>query len=399
MHSPRIKQGVFVLEGLNAVATTFYFYYIYFFTAEVLGFTQLENLLLAAAVGFVYMLCSVHGGRFAQRRGGFAALKRGFVILATALLVGSQVRSAALHVALLAVATLGMSFTWPSLEALASEGASPARLPHVVGLYNVVWAVAGAVAYFAAGPLIQIGGWTALFLVPATLHLAQLALTLTLTRARPELLTTAGGGEPGLPPLHREPDARRSPVSPQTFLRMAWLANPFAYLALNTVVAVSPNLAQTLNLSAREAGFYLSIWMFARAAAFVLFWFWTGWHYRFRWLAAAYGLLVAGLVGILLSSNLGLLIALQLAFGLAVGLIYYSSLFYSMDVGETKGEHGGWHEAMIGAGCCAGPATGAAALYFFPAHPHSSAWGVASLLLVGLAGLAHLRWKGSAGSR
>jgi len=36
---------------------------------------------------------------------------------------------------------------------------------------------------------------------------------------------------------------------------------------------------------------------------------------------------------------------------------------YSMDVGETKGEHGGLHEAMIGAGMCLGPAVGALSLY------------------------------------
>jgi len=70
-----------------------------------------------------------------------------------------------------------------------------------------------------------------------------------------------------------------------------------------------------------------------------------------------------------------------------------------MDVGDTKGEHGGWHEAMIGAGCCAGPATGAAALYFFPGQPYSSVWGVAALLLVGMAGLARMRWSGSGRGR
>jgi len=83
----------------------------------------------------------------------------------------------------------------------------------------------------------------------------------------------------------------------------------------------------------------------------------------------------------------------RVAFGAAVGLIYYSSLFYSMDVGETKGEHGGFHEAAIGAGIFAGPAFGAAALQFFPRHPHSGTWAVSGLLLAGLAGMIWLRLK------
>ena len=62
-----------------------------------------------------------------------------------------------------------------------------------------------------------------------------------------------------------------------------------------------------------------------------------------------------------------------------------------MDVGETKGEHGGLHEAAIGAGIFMGPAVGATALRFFPQHSSSSIWAVSGLLLMGLAGLIWLR--------
>jgi len=65
-----------------------------------------------------------------------------------------------------------------------------------------------------------------------------------------------------------------------------------------------------------------------------------------------------------------------------------------MDVGETKGEHGGLHEAAIGAGSCAGPGIGAAALHFFPKNPDGSTWTVSALLLAGLAGLFAFRfWR------
>ena len=57
-----------------------------------------------------------------------------------------------------------------------------------------------------------------------------------------------------------------------------------------------------------------------------------------------------------LAPSVGVLVLAQLVFGGSVGLIYYSSLFYSMDSSETKGEHGGIHEAVIGLGNCAGPA-------------------------------------------
>src|SRR5262249_33572353 len=103
--------------------------------------------------------------------------------------------------------------------------------------------------------------------------------------------------------------------------------------------------------------------------------------------------LIAGFVVILLSPNLWIVITAQLIFGLAVGLIYYSSLFYSMDVGETKGEYGGLHEAAIGVGICAGPAVGAVSLQFLQNHPNAGVYAVSGLLLCGLAGLIGLRLK------
>jgi MFS family permease len=99
-------------------------------------------------------------------------------------------------------------------------------------------------------------------------------------------------------------------------------------------------------------------------------------------------------VALLLAPNLWLVIAAQIAFGLALGLIYYSSLYYSMDVGDTKGEHGGLHEAMIGLGSCAGPAIGAAGQYFFPQSQNSSTWTPAGLMLLGVLGLFWLRFRG-----
>jgi hypothetical protein len=90
------------------------------------------------------------------------------------------------------------------------------------------------------------------------------------------------------------------------------------------------------------------------------------------------------------------LAAAQIVFGGAVGLIYYSSLFYSMDSSETKGEHGGIHESVIGLGNCAGPAVGAAALQFFPQYSHSGALAVTVLLLCGLGALTAVWWSGRA---
>jgi MYXO-CTERM domain-containing protein len=85
----------------------------------------------------------------------------------------------------------------------------------------------------------------------------------------------------------------------------------------------------------------------------------------------------------------------QIVFGLAVGLIYYSSLFYAMDVGgEAQGEHGGIHEALIGAGIFGGPAIGSVALLCLPDAPHAGVWAVGGFLVLGLVALVAMRRRG-----
>jgi MFS family permease len=196
---------------------------------------------------------------------------------------------------------------------------------------------------------------------------------------------------PGAPPAVALADEHADGKLNKTFLRMAWLANPFAYIAMNTVIPLIPQVAANLKLSTAAAGLFSSIWMFARTASFFALWKWTGWHYRFNWLFVSYALMIATFAAILLFTNLWMLVAAQIIFGFAVGLIYYSSLFYSMDASDAKGEHGGLHEAAIGAGIFLGPAIGYAALHLMPRAANSSALAVSAVLVIGLAALVRLR--------
>ncbi len=393
MYPRQVKAGVFLIEGLNSLGTTYYLYYIYFFTQSKFGFDKLQNLLLAAGLGLTYAVGSILGGRFAQRRGYFRALKTGFAVMTVALAVGSQLDSLAAQLVVLVICTLGISLTWPALQALVSEGEPRHRLQNMIGIYNVVWSLCGALAYLTGGAMLESWGLGSMFLVPAMISLVQLMFTVWL-EPQARIATSHDDRErKQAPAISHPPGATRPHLRPETFLKMAWLANPFAYLTINTVVAVSPSLTQALHLSPRYAGYFCSVWMFTRTAAFIFFWLWPGWHYRFRWLLHAYLGMILSFLIILLAPNLPVLVLAQLGFGVCIGLIYYSSLFYSMDVGETKGEHGGFHEAAIGAGCCAGPAIGAAVLYLSPAHANNSTFAVGALLLFGLGGLIRLRYR------
>ena len=382
MFQRKLKVGYFVLAWLNIYATAYYGNYIFFLMKREFGFGNRENLLMAGVNGGIYIFFAWFAGNFAQKRGYYLALKVGFSIMTVALLSGTQAASVLAHYAVMMGWTVGMCFTWPTLEALVSEGETRKGLTTMLGIYNVNWASGAAVSYFTGGALLDALGPRSLFWFPPILHAVQFAILIGLQRASRQLepaTAPAGDGGPVDPHDAEVPLERR-----KIFLRLAWIANPFAYIAMNTVIPLIPHIATRFELSTTLAGFVGSVWLFARLFTFVGLWFWAGWHYRFRWLAGAYVAMVGCFAAMLLVNNLAVVVIAQLAFGLAVGLIYYSSLFYAMDVGETKGEHGGAHEALIGVGLCAGPAVGTIALRVAPAIPYAGILAVSALLTVGL---------------
>jgi MFS family permease len=389
--SQKLKSAAFALEALNALATTYFFYYLYFFTKARFHFAAMQNLWLAAVLGFLYGLGSYYGGRFAQRLGYYSSIRLGIGTMLMCFLTCGFVASGWWPVVGLAMmGSVGMAFTWPAIEALVSEGESPARLPGLLGLYNFIWSIAGAFAYFTGGAMMEKWGGRTIFFIPSGLLVIELILIVWVERASQH--QSSAEAEVVLPLLHAEPEGYRSTVSPKKFLNMALVANPMAYLAINTVIATVPSLAARMNFSRMMAGFVCSIWLFARSATFVALRVWPGWHYRFGYLATAYIALIISFAGILLAPNPWALGAAEISFGMGLGLIYYSSLFYSMDVGDTKGEHGGIHEAVIGLGNGTGPSVAALTLGLFPGSPASGTYAVCILLVLGFIGILWMRF-------
>lgn len=427
MSSRRLKTGFFILEGINAFAAAYYFNYLFFYLQKHFGFGNLGNLVFSALNGFIYIFSALYGGRFAQKHGYFLALNLGFCGMAAALLCGLFLPTAPGQLLVMLFWTVAVCFTWPTLEAMVSEGEDLHGLPRIVGIYNIVWASGASLAFFSGGAIVQALGWKSLFWLPASLHCFQLIFAFWLEKLHGPVSSVAVSPPPGDPDEeglgpadlaasgaalsgnHREAvwaesnpaqggvalevraadSSRRSIAS--SFLRMAWVANPLAYMAINTALPLMPDIARRLELSPMLAGFVCSAWMFARLGSFIVLWRWTAWHYRFGWLLSSYLLLIASFTGLLLSPQLWAVVLSEIVFGWAIGLIYYSSLFYSMDASESKGVHGGVHEAAIGLGICTGPTLGALALGFFPSQANVSAWAVSGLLATGLVVLVGLR--------
>lgn len=372
----------YVIEFINCYAAVYYSNFLFFYLRRTFGFGEAANLLTAALGGFVYIIAAWQGGKLAQRYGCIRMLYIGVCSIILFLALGVAFSTPASQVVVYCLWTMGVCLIWPALEALISER-SGASLPKMVGIYNITWAGGGAIAYFTTGILLETLGMESLFWLPLGLTVVELAILPFAARFLKREHEQQYREEPLTSVVH-EADTKR-------FLRMAWIANPFSYVAINTVIPLIPSIADKLGLSTGMAGIVCSLWMFARLAAFVICWLWTGWHYRFRWLAGSCLLMIVCFFGLLMTQSIGLLLVAQAGFGLSIGLIYYSSLYYSMNVTENQSSNAGLHEAMIGAGLFIGPAAGAATLYLVPAAIGIGAWSVGGLLCVGFCGLLFVR--------
>lgn len=387
-----LKRGFYALTALNTLASQYYFNYLFFFLRDRFGFDNQANLWVAALHGAVYIVAARQGGRFAERYGYITSLKVGYGGLLASMVAGVLASTAGAALLVLVGYTVVLLLIWPALQALVTADEPPDRVPHMVGVYNLTWSMSAALAYFTGGPLYGRLGAGLIFIVPGVLFLGQLAgLYWLAARVRPvahradvpESVAVAV-----TPPVELTAHPRRS----VTFLRLAWLANPLSYVAIYTLLAVMPGVAARLGLTLAQVGMLCSIWMFARLVSFVILWQWTGWHYCFRWLMAGYLFLACSFVAVLLAPSIVMLAMAQVFFGLGAGMAYYSSLFYSMDLSESKAEHGGLHEAAIGIGMCAGPAVGALSLQLFPGRRHAGVAAVAAVLLAGLGAIVAV-WR------
>jgi hypothetical protein len=267
----QLKAGYFTLAALNTLAASYYSNYLFFFLRDQFGFGNRENLWTSALHGFIYVFAAVQCGRFAQRRGYVVSLKVGFASLAALMVAGALVEGIAATLLVLAAFSVMLLFTWPALEALTSERESQAGMRQMVGVYNCTWAGSAALAYFTGGKLYDLLGHGAIYWVPAGIYVVEYLLLLWLEKHHATVL--AATPEPPRE-IHHTPEsaAFEQPVRPEAFLKMAWLSNPFAYIAINTLLAVMPGIAQRLGLSPTQVGLFCSVWLFGRVTAFALLW-------------------------------------------------------------------------------------------------------------------------------
>jgi MFS family permease len=381
------------IEALMSASSNFLTIGIYFYTREKFGWSLLQNFMLSSGLGTVYVVGALAAHPLSERFGKRTMLVFMYSLIALIALLAAAVPSPVIASITVLVFGSAGAVTWPIIESLFSAGdLDPHEMSRRLSRYNVVWAVVGAVVVALNGLIIEkfpIG----VFLFTAGGCIASICIAV-LGRLEPVL-------QPAAPTsAHAAPEPE--PALARQRVVALWLSRtsvPAMYIMIYALAAMMPFLPVIRHLSPTWQTAVSSIWLVARWIAFMVLGATVFWHTRPRLLLAASATLLGSLLLITLPHQLALMIAGQIAFGAAAGLIYTASLYFGMVLSEGSTEHGGYHEALIGLGIALGPAVGGGSQWLWPGNQHAAVAAVgtlvgASLLLASIASLRLRRRRG-----
>jgi hypothetical protein len=345
---------------------------IFFVTAEHYGFSPTGNLVLAAVMGAVYAATAAAAGRLVRRvassspRAVLMAALASWTIAALMPLAAPHAEAAIWAGALLGAAASAV--TWPIVESYLSAGRHGAEMRAAIGLFNITWTPATALA---------------LLLMPIVGHLGTLA-PLALSAAGSLAALAAAFRLPIRPGAHA-PEAAQSAVGreyPALLRAASWLL-PMSYILYAVIGPLLPHRLAAVGVGG-AAGAVAGLWMVARFVTLLAMWRTGFWHGRWGTLALGAAALALGLAAMMLAPSVVLLAAGLVVFGAGMGLTYCASIYYSLSVGHAAVDAGGSFEALIGCGYFAGPVIGLAAQGISaPAHAAGATVALAWLVAAG----------------
>jgi len=390
---------VFAVEAVTSIGSTLLMVGIFFYTKHRFGWGLRENFLLAAAQGVAYVSGALSAGWAARRLGRRRLLLAVLSAACAVPLVGLVAPSAAYLVSVLMAYTILIACVWPVLESLATSGVDALTVARRVGVYNLMWSSVVALVFAAAGTVIEY--WpSGMFILPAASHAAGALLLLGYRESASAGDDPVGAAHPHVAP---EPELLRART---LALWLSRIALPATYVVAYSLSAMMPLLPvlEPLDTSTRTA--VASVWMGVRWVAFVVLGATAWWHTRPRVLLAAAAAMLVAFIGVATRASdlpgfgnvpyavdLAAMIGWQVALGLVMGTIYAGSLYFGMVLSDGSTEHGGYHEALIGAGGILGPGVGALTQWLWPNDLAAGVVAVGSLVAVTVAaaGVATVR--------
>ena len=305
-------------------------------------------------VGFIgslgalgYTLACLSTGRLSDGLGRKKIILSGIILFISGYIFLADVGNIISIGILFIVGSIGMSLFWPPIQAWIAESIDKNNLTKVLGNFNLSWSTGLMLGPLCGGFLFPIN-----YKLPFYFACLAGAVMFVLIFRIPETR--------GLDVLEKEirPTEPVKGEQKKGFLFIAWTANFSSLFIIVMLRNLFPVLAVSLDIGPRVLGVLIFLIGFSQTVMFACLGRIRGWHYNINLLLFFQVLAGTGLaIGFFAGSNIlfGLSFILM---GLSAGMVYFSSIFYSLDVDHGKGRNTGFHESIIGAGMLFGPLLG-----------------------------------------
>lgn len=338
---------------LNSLGSGLLWSGVFFVTEQSFQWSESHNFTLALAATIVYACAAFFSGRLVAAIDRRCSTRRVVALLMLiqlcgggAALVGST------GVIVCALLTSGASaMLWPIMESYLSAGRHGHPLRRAIGIFNITWMGAVAVALLLMAPALASGHATLglLLFVPIS------AISLVLLPWLPSRPPPHGASDDKRTVLHRH-----RPENERALRDVTRVLLPVGYILIGSL---GPALPFLLGALAVEPGWrtpVTAVWMTARLLTVAVLIRFTFWHGRASALVIGFALAAGGFTMIALATSLPVMLIGLTLFGAGQAMIYYAALYYAMAVGGAEVNAGSVFEALIGLGYGVGPIVGLA---------------------------------------
>jgi MFS family permease len=342
--------------------------------------------LLFAVSGFGTALGSIYLSRLSDRFGRKPMLLVSLAgIIALSLLFAAATRWWHLF-GLIVVRSSFMGMFWPSLEARITDGAEGREMTRRLGWFGIAFCLGLLVGYPLGGFFSD--EWVrAPFYAGAAAGLVLLGVLIVSLRQD----QTHDGHRPAPVPEGLEPESvRRALRLRPVFVLSAWIANACSYASASILRSIFPRFAtlppaeRGLDFTGLESGVIVSGVSAASLLTFILLGKYPFWHYRFRYLIGGQFLCVLACVLFATCSGLFELFGAAFLFGVGAGVVYISSIYYSLDRQGARAGQSGMHEGVLCFGFCGGMILTALVMRLLPSHHRVPYWICVAILVGGM---------------